>query len=529
MFGENLRFKLHYILWPYLRVLALLLVVMALLGAALATWLPVAELPGGVWGFVGPALLAAVVVLLALWPYLRVVAKKSVGYYFTTRELLTVVAVVTFAFAVGTVPGYVAATLEPLQPLHSLADLPAHPASRYYKVDQLQLDGQNMGVEQQSELAGRHDEYLDFRLFIACPVAGIPASAGQAAVPAWLGFTYRDETSSRNSDAEKEAAYHRFVAATENTLPTDAAKPFYYLERCLDAQQVAAFRTAASHSARYQASAGPPVLLLPVYTPFARRAHHAARVFWWAEALGNGLFVLLLLVLPLDAERQQALLQGRLNRSVAWALAYLQPLWPRQGYVATPLLLDANLLAFGLMAYTTGGSFSGPALLAWGASYGPAIAGGEWWRLLSGTFLHGGISHLANNMVLLAVLGGQLERVLGGLRVAVVYLACGVAASLLSYWWHPEVIGVGASGALFGWMGLGLTLFRRPQVDAGLKAVLVVVVCVSGTLSLIMGFLSPNIDNAAHLGGLAAGVVLGYALWPWLRPAAEATAKQERE
>ncbi|RZK19044.1 MAG: rhomboid family intramembrane serine protease [Hymenobacter sp.] len=180
---------------------------------------------------------------------------------------------------------------------------------------------------------------------------------------------------------------------------------------------------------------------------------------------------------------------------------------------------------------TTSGlsSFDNSVLLAWGANYGPTIAAGEWWRLLTSTFLHGGLVHLANNMVLPSLLGWQLERALGAVRVAVVYLLAGVGASLISYWWHPILIGVGASGALFGWMGLGLTLYWRPQTDVVLKAVLSSVILLTGLISLGLGLVLPNVDNAAHLGGLAIGALLGVVLWPWLRPALEAHALVRQE
>lgn len=524
MFSENLRLKLRYILGPYVRVLLGVLASTALFHIALFKGLPQCEPPELLWLFIGPMVGSPLLVLLALWPNFRII-KKNRPDKGSLGLSLAFVAVGIFALVWGSMGYYLRAALSPLEQLPTLAAISRHPSARYYQVRQIQLDTLHIGIEQQAEITGRTGNRLNFTLFIACPMAA--AADSTTTVPAWLGFRYTHEMSSRASQAEKLATYRAFFDTTEQQFNQDRARPFVYLERSPNDYGRAGLREAAIRSPRYRAGPEPPLLLLPVYKPFAQRGDTALHILVWSMAIGNGLFLLLLLGLPLDEARRQELLMGQpIDRSRGWLGEYSQPFYPRPGYLATPLLLDATISVYLLMAAsTTSGlnSFANSTLLAWGANYGPAIAAGEWWRLLTSTFLHGGLWHLANNMALLGILGWQLERVLGGLRVAVVYVLAGVGASLISYWRHPVMVGVGASGALFGWIGLGLTLYWRPQIDVVLKAVLGSTILVTGVLSLVLGFVLPNVDNAAHLGGLFIGALLGTVLWPWLRPAVKAT------
>jgi rhomboid protease GluP len=520
VFIENLRLKLRYILWPYLKVLVLFMVGTAVFHTALFSIWPTAEPVDWLWTFVGPLVGCGALLALVLWPNFRLVKDYRRG---NLGELFFLVALATMVCSWGGIGHYLRAALSPLRPLATLAELSTSPASRYYQVRQVTLDSTHIGIEQQAEVTGKNNEHLNFRLWIACPVTG------QAqAVPAWLGFTYSYQMSSRATQTEKEAAYREFLRTSEQRFNHDRWQPFTYLERSANNEMRQGLRAAASHSPRYQAGTEPPVILLPVHTPFAERGKDAWQVIRWSAIVGNGLFLLLVLVVPLKEVRKLELLAGQpIDRSRGWLAEAVKPFLFRPGYVFTPLLLDTNLLIFAIMASTSGSglnSFSRPMLLAWGASYGPALVAGEWWRLLSSTLLHGNLMHLANNMVLLGLLGWQLERALGGRRVALVYLLSGLGASLLSYWWHPDQLSIGASGALFGWIGLGVTLFWRPQATASLKLILGSVAFISGGLSLLLGFLTPNIDNVAHLGGLAIGLLLGLVLWPWLRPAMAARA-----
>lgn len=134
------------------------------------------------------------------------------------------------------------------------------------------------------------------------------------------------------------------------------------------------------------------------------------------------------------------------------------------------------------------------------------VANGEWWRLVTAMFLHGGFIHLLFNSWVLYDVGPAVEEMYGAARFLVLYFVSGVAGSLASFFWHPYVIMVGASGALFGLIGVMIAYgYRHRTTLAQQVRTMYVRWAVYG---LVFGFML-RADNAAHLGGLAAGFVYG--------------------
>lgn len=136
----------------------------------------------------------------------------------------------------------------------------------------------------------------------------------------------------------------------------------------------------------------------------------------------------------------------------------------------------------------------------------------EYGRMIWSMFLHGNTSHLFNNMLILFFLGAMIEKVIGHFRFGMLYLLSGIGGNILSLlarimendWWS---VSIGASGAVFGLDGvlLSLVLFSNKKMEyvTPLRVVLMIV------LSLYSGFTSQNIGNAAHIGGLLTGFLLG--------------------
>jgi len=187
----------------------------------------------------------------------------------------------------------------------------------------------------------------------------------------------------------------------------------------------------------------------------------------------------------------------------------------------TYALLVANVLVWLAMIYfgwTRGlglsGSENGLVLLVFGAKYGPAIAIGQYWRLLTACFLHIGPLHLLFNSWALFSFGQQLERRYGGARFIVLYLLAGVAGNVLSYL-GSQSLSAGASGAIFGLLGASiayLLTYRDQFGDWGRKQLTNMLV-VAG-YNLVIGMTLGGIDNLGHVGGLVAGLALGWGFCP---------------
>lgn len=190
--------------------------------------------------------------------------------------------------------------------------------------------------------------------------------------------------------------------------------------------------------------------------------------------------------------------------------------WTRRGEPAiglTEIIFGINVAVFLAMAYGSSSIMDFPAaeLVRFGGNVGALTISGEWWRLLTNVFVHGGLLHIAFNMWCLWNLGALAEALYGRWTYAAIYLICGVGASLASAGWHPYVPSVGASGAIFGLAGALLAAFKLGEFSVPRAAL-------SGTLrslgafvvyNLIFGFALPGIDNAAHIGGLVTGLIVG--------------------
>ena len=137
------------------------------------------------------------------------------------------------------------------------------------------------------------------------------------------------------------------------------------------------------------------------------------------------------------------------------------------------------------------------------ASYGPFIKMGEYYRLLTATFLHANIAHLLFNMYALWIIGMQLESFIGKTRFLIVYLFSAIAGSLLSVIVTPNAVSVGASGAIFGLLGalLYFGYHYRVYLSSVIKSQIIPVIIIN----LVLGFILPGVDNAAHIGGLIGG------------------------
>jgi len=179
------------------------------------------------------------------------------------------------------------------------------------------------------------------------------------------------------------------------------------------------------------------------------------------------------------------------------------------------VLIAMNTLVFVLMVLQGRSlfGFTSAQLLRWGANSGVLTSGGEWWRLLSSTFVHGGLLHIALNLWCLYSLGWLAELLFGRRNYVLLYLMCGTGGSLASIVWRGHGLSVGASGAIFGIAGAllpAIFLHGNRQLRMALRGHLTSV-ALFVVYNLAFGAMIPGIDNAAHLGGLLTGLALGVA------------------
>ena len=184
----------------------------------------------------------------------------------------------------------------------------------------------------------------------------------------------------------------------------------------------------------------------------------------------------------------------------------------------TIFLIVVNVIVFFILSFQ-GMTEDAQFMLEHGAMYVPyMMEGEEYYRLFTSMFMHFGFEHLMNNMIMLGTIGWNLEYEIGKIKFMIIYFGSGLIGNILSgmgdMMTGEYAVSAGASGAVFGIVGalLYVAIRNRGQIGtvSGRGLVLMIV------LSLYYGFTSSGVDNLAHIGGLAAGFILGVLLY-WKR------------
>ena len=184
----------------------------------------------------------------------------------------------------------------------------------------------------------------------------------------------------------------------------------------------------------------------------------------------------------------------------------------------TIILIAVNVIVFLALSFQ-GMTENAQFMLEHGAMYVPSmLAGKEYYQLVTSMFMHFDIDHLLNNMLMLAVIGWNLEYEVGKIKYLIIYFGSGLCGNILSAYGDiltgEYAVSAGASGAVFGIVGalLYVALRNKGQIgDISGRGLLFMVI-----LSLYYGFTSSGVDNLAHIGGLLSGFILSVLLY-WKR------------
>lgn len=177
------------------------------------------------------------------------------------------------------------------------------------------------------------------------------------------------------------------------------------------------------------------------------------------------------------------------------------------------IIVAANIVVF-LVLSILGDTEDTRFMLEHGAEFAPLVKEGEYYRLVTSMFLHFGIDHIFNNMLVLIFLGDMLEQCVGKLRYLLIYLGGGLIGNIVSVWFafrsQDFAVSAGASGAVFAVIGALIWLVLRNKGNlgeySGRRLVLMAV------LSVLQGLTAGGVDNCAHIGGLVSGFALALAL-----------------
>lgn len=453
--------------------------------------------------FAIPLVLAALAVLLFIFPKLKILKVKRDFYCFVVLLILAVPLIIY--------QNYIEIASGGLTELNTIKDIKRSALTKYYTLKDFYIDKDRVGFIPEFSVNGRQNEYFDMSVYFTLAI--LESEKDPTAAPvAWLGVKYHERVSNDLNPEEKETLYRMFVKKSLSIVRETNHSEFVYLERLTNSDDKERYIAAAKNVSGLKPN---KTILIGVNEPFEARTGNMSKWIIGWSLVGLVMWLIMILIPQADNRNLQRIRDGLPDDEAKRdRQEFLDFITPHEGFFIAPILVYINIGIYLLMVIMGLGfiSFQAPDLLDWGGNLGILVKEGEWWRLLTCIFLHGGLMHLATNMFGLIFVSIFIEPLLGRVKYLLVYLLTGILASLTSVWWHDDVVSVGASGAIFGLYGLFLAfLLLRVYPPSFSKSFLVGTLVFVG-INLLMG-LSGDIDNAAHIGGLVSGFVLGLILY----------------
>lgn len=397
--------------------------------------------------------------------------------------------------------------------LNNPSEIEAFKESKYYSINEHADLKQYGGLWTTRASANKHGTEIRITCHFACPV--IDKSVENPNMirefNTWLGVTFSETFGNHAFDKDGQGELINVFIQESIKKYENYSFNTSYLVKVPNSDEKDAFLEAVNRTKLPYNSSKLKILKAEkgTYESRTRKSHP-----WMIGTLlgGNLLWLLMvILVKPNTAAFKKIGNEKARKKELSEYKDFLKLFVPNKEFWAIPIIIDLNILVF-LLMLISGVSIIQPQgndLIAWGGNLRSLTTNGQWWRLLTSVFVHGGLMHIGYNLLSLFLIGVFLESYVGSKRFMIIYLICGIVASGVSLYWHENTISVGASGAIFGMFGLVLALMLINFIDKGLlKFVLIFI-----GINLLVG-LSGMIDMAAHLGGLITGFLIGLVYFP---------------
>ncbi|WP_164515278.1 rhomboid family intramembrane serine protease [Flavobacterium ustbae] len=451
-----------------------------------------------------PFFLPVIPVIFFFRPRLKILnLKKSNGK--TYNELYLFILWLSIAGSAVIAQDYLKNSTGKLVQIESVSQIPQKKQSKYYKVNRFYFDKSVAGTYTSFDVSNKGNDF-NMTLFVVIPIFDKKNNSSNLSCKYWLGIKYYDQISNRSSEKEKQDRYEQFLEISQSEFDRADLSNFIYLERIGNSDDGDSYKKALKNCKKFETENS--IIFISKNQPFESRKGNT--IYWLIGTLSAGAVVWLIMIL-IPKLNQTELSRFKNGTSRDKDLNdFLNFMKPREGFFITPILIYVNVLIYITMAIAGLGfiSFHGEDLLRWGGNFRPSTIDGQWWRLLTSVFLHSGFIHLLSNMFGLLFVGIFIEPILGKTRYLILYLSTGILASCASIWWHEATVSIGASGAIFGLYGTFLALLLAKVFPPEFSKAFLITTLIFVAYNLIMG-LAGGIDNAAHIGGLLSGFIIG--------------------
>ncbi|MEO1033214.1 MAG: rhomboid family intramembrane serine protease [Bacteroidota bacterium] len=376
---------------------------------------------------------------------------------------------------------------------------------RYISIEYVALDKDYLGTQAKFRVSGKYNQYFNMNLYFVHPFKT------NGVFKYWYGKKYHLQVSNKLNDFEKEKRFRTFYETSIKSFETHRHyEPSYY-----EVLQISDDKDAFIEAVEKVDAYIPDELVIIEAKKGSYSNDHSKTFAWIFGAFGIGFTIFLIALIFPGYNRivHQRQLKGLKPKSDE-LVDMLKFLIPRGNHYVTSIVVNLNLLVFVIMLISGVSAISPTALelLNFGGNRRTEVLNGEWWRLFTSMFLHAGFMHIALNIFGLVLGSLFIEPVSGRLKFLMVYILSGICASLTSIWWHENTVSIGASGAIFGIYGALLGLLLTNAMSKENKKGLLYMLGIYVAISLISG-LADGIDNAAHIGGLISGAIIGLIIY----------------
>jgi rhomboid protease GluP len=374
--------------------------------------------------------------------------------------------------------------------------------ARYISLENINLDKKYLGVHTEFSSSGKYNQHFNFDIYLVYPFKS------DNVFKYWYGKKYHRHVSNKLNNFEKKQRFRSFYRTALRSF--EVFNETNYFEVLPDSEDRDGFIEAVNKVEIYTDEI---IVVKPKTNEFSQ--DHSKSFFWIFGAFGIGFSIFLVaLIFPgYNKKEHQRQLKGLKPKSDD-LVDMIKFLIPRNDHYITSILINLNLIVFIIMIISGVSILSpkGIELLEFGGNRRTETLNGEWWRLITNIFIHGGVMHLFLNIFGLVIGSFFIEPIFSRLQYVLIYLLSGISASLCSIYWYENTISVGASGAIFGLYGALFGLMLTNDMSSEYKKSMFMILGPYVGISLIAG-LTGGIDNAAHFGGLISGVIISIVIY----------------
>ena len=395
--------KLNYVFKPFILTLIGLIV-----GYTLVHWIVFIELnffsiKEVITNFAIPTVLASLAILFFLRPKFKVLDldAKSGNW----RDFYSFIALLALIIPLIIAQKYIVTATGKLTALNSIKEISKSAPTKYYSLKTYYINKKAIGTHSEFEVGGKHGENFNMHIYVAMPIFENKNDTLNNEPLAWLGIAYHESINNRLERQEKEKKYQEFAERSQKDFDHKDVSKFVYLDRIGNSDDKEGYIEAVRNNPNYKAN---EIILIGINEPFGARNGKKLQWVFVSSLIGSLAWLIMSLIPKINKKQLKRIKAGKPDTVAQKEIrAFFDFLKPKEGYFITPILIYLNVGIFLLMVVVGLGFifFKGHDLLNWGANFKPLTTNGQWWRLLTSTFLHGGLMHLLANMYGLLFVG----------------------------------------------------------------------------------------------------------------------------